>query len=507
MKKKDAKIITKNSLKNNDKCDKNKKSLKNKKINRKIKYSKSKFVSDSDSDLDFDYKVEHNKIKKKIKLEQSNINFDYNCEDEHDEIKMTKKQNMELKKIHEIINKKDINEKKILESNILFELKIECIELMMILNTFEKNSEEYYKLKKKIYENMNDEVLNKITNSNHNDDIKNILYKKYEKIRGIDKNDEYYKMMDWINTALSIPTEIKKTNKSTLFDQICDISKKMNEKMYGLHYIKEKILETYASVMINNIGHNKCIALVGPPGVGKTSFAKCIADALELPFEHISLGGIKDSSYIMGHGSTYVGSKTGIIIDSLIKMKYTNGVLLLDEFDKISNSSDGSEIYSSMLHILDYTQNNKFRDIYLSEIEIDLSKLLIIIAMNDESKLNNALTDRLSVIKINGYTNYEKKDIASNFIIKKIMKRTNLNEEDIIIDDNIIYYIINKYASKENGVRELERCFSIIFEKINILKIIENKQCDIILSYKIKNFKYPFKLTHNIVDMLLEKNI
>ena len=414
----------------------------------------------------------------------------------------------ELKKIHEIINEREINEKKILESNTLFELKIECIELMKILKNLEKNSEDYYKLKKKIYENLNDEIFNRILNSQHTDEIKQLLYKKYEKIRGIDKNDEYYKTLEWINVALSIPVEIKKINNSKMvYNHICNISKKMNEKIYGLHKIKEKILETYASIMINHVGNNKCIALIGPPGVGKTSFAKCIADALELPFGHISLGGIKDSSYIIGHGSTYVGSKTGIIVESLIKMKYKNGVLLLDEFDKISNSSEGNEIYSSMLHVLDYTQNNKFKDVYLSEIDIDLSHLLIILAMNDETKLNNALLDRLSIIKIDGYTNYEKKDIASNFIIKKLMEKYNLRKTDVTIDDNIIYYIINKYASKENGVRELERCFSIVFEKINMLKIINNKENDIVLSYKIKNFKLPFKLTHNIVDMLLEKNI
>ena len=456
---------------------------------------------------DEDFKIHKKKNKKKIGYIKHDMEYNIDCKNKKRKFNvLTCGQYDELKKIHEIINEREINEKKILESNILFELKIECIELMKILKNLEKNSEDYYKLKKKIYENLNDEIFNRIINSQHTDEIKQLLYKKYEKIRGIDKNDEYYKILEWINIALSIPVEIKKINNSTMiFNQICNISKKINEKIYGLHKIKEKILETYASIMINNVGNNKCIALIGPPGVGKTSFAKCIADALELPFGHISLGGIKDSSYIIGHGSTYVGSKTGIIVESLIKMKYKNGVLLLDEFDKISNSSEGNEIYSSMLHVLDYTQNNKFKDVYLSEIDIDLSHLLIILAMNDETKLNNALLDRLSIIKIDGYTNYEKKDIASDFIIKKLMDKYNLRKTDVIIDDNIIYYIINKYASKENGVRELERCFSIVFEKINMLKIINNKENDIVLSYKIKNFKLPFKLTHNIVDMLLEK--
>lgn len=472
MKKKDKKIINEIKM-----------GLKYKKNKRKIKHVDND--SDYEDNMEYDSDYANTKIKDNV---------------------LTKNQIHELNKIYNIINERDITEKKILESNVFFEIKIECIELMNILNNLEKNSEEHYKLKKKIYENLNDEMFNRILNSQHNDEIKQLLYRKYEKIRGIEKNDEYYKMMEWINIVLSVPVEIKKINNSSiLFNQICDISEKMNEKIYGLHKIKEKILETFATLMNNNIGNNKCIALVGPPGVGKTSFAKCIADALDLPFEHISLGGIKDSSYIVGHGSTYVGSKTGIIVESLIKMKYKNGVLLLDEFDKISNSSEGMEIYSSMLHILDYTQNNKFKDIYLSEIDIDLSHLLIILAMNDEKNLNNALLDRLSIIRIDGYTNYEKKDIASNFIIGKLMDKYNLKKMDIIIDDNIIYYIINKYASKESGVRELERCFSIIFEKINILKIINNKENEIVLSYKIKNFKLPFKLTYNIVDMLLEK--
>ena len=275
------------------------------------------------------------------------------------------------------------------------------------------------------------------------------------------------------------------------------IQETLNKNIYGLEKVKEKILETICAMILDNNCKNRCITLVGPPGVGKTSIVKSLAEALGLPYEYISLGGIKDSSYLLGHSYTYIGAKPGIIVNMLRNMKYKNGIVLFDEIDKVSKDNNVSDIYSVLLNIFDYTQNHQFRDNYIPEIPIDLSNLFMVIAMNDDTHIDTILKDRLSIIYLNGYNQDDKIHIAKNYLIPKIIK-----DKELVFSDEIISYIVS-LTKNDSGIRKLERIINNIYLKYTILKQTYKKTKRPKLSYNITNFKLPFILIKNHVDLFL----
>lgn len=411
---------------------------------------------------------------------------------------LTLNQENELKTLRKKIIDNEVTEKYILCANITEEQKILCLRLFTIMINYDNDSNERYEYEEKIKKIVNDEIIQKINNSLCNSETKQLLYYKYKCVANSHQNEEYYKVIEWINTVISLPIEPKITfSTKDMYEKLVIINKVMNENIYGNQHVKERILETICNLE-KNANINKIIALVGPAGIGKTTMAKCIAKSLDLPFQQISFGGLNDVSFILGHGSTYVGSKVGAITNAMIKMKCTNGVLFFDEIDKISNTENGNEIHSALLHILDKTQNERFRDLYLSEIEIDISKLFIIVAMNDENKINNVLRDRLTIIKMFGYDIDEKITICRNFLSKQYC-----GHENIIINDNVLMYIIKKYTSNEEGVRKLEQCLCSIYEKINLLAITKNKK-EFTLSYNFLVYSSPFIVTNKIVDIFLK---
>lgn len=195
----------------------------------------------------------------------------------------------------------------------------------------------------------------------------------------------------------------------------------------------------------------------------KNNFSSSIAKALNREFAKISLGGLFDTAELTGHRRTYIGSNPGKIITSLIKTKTKNPVILLDEIDKL-NSDARTDPSSVLLDVLDRTQNKKFIDNYVCE-EVDLSEVLFIVTANDKNNIPPALYDRLEVIEIFGYTDYEKLDIAKNYIIPNILDNYSINKKDLIIKDDALLYIMECYT-KESGVRELNRLINKIIRKV-----------------------------------------
>ena len=264
---------------------------------------------------------------------------------------------------------------------------------------------------------------------------------------------------NYIDYLLRIPWT-KRTEDVT---NLKDIETCLNKTHHGMNEAKERIVE-YIAVK-NNIVENKSpiICLAGPPGVGKTTFAESVASALGKEFVKVSLGGLNDSSEILGHRRTYIGANPGKIISGLVKSGVKNPVFLLDEIDKLTKDFRGDPA-SSLLEVLDQNYNSKFIDNYI-DLPVDLSEVLFIVTANDIYNIPPALYDRLEIININGYTFDEKIMIAKDYLLKKALKNNRISENNLIFTDNIIKDIINNYT-KESGVRELDRLINKIIRKV-----------------------------------------
>ena len=262
--------------------------------------------------------------------------------------------------------------------------------------------------------------------------------------------------IDWL---LNLPWNI-----STKDDyKIKEVTDLLNETHYGLDDIKKRIIEFVAVIKHTNNVNSPIICLTGPPGVGKTTLAKSIARSLNKKFVKISVGGVSDEAEIVGHRRTYLGANPGKIIQSMKQAGVNNPVFLIDEIDKLTKDYHGDPA-SALLAVLDKEQNKTFCDNYIEE-ELDLSNVLFILTANDITKIPNALKDRLEIIELSSYTNYDKKEICKKYLIPKLFKQYKIRDYNISINDNAINKIITDYT-KEAGARELSRKIEQICRKI-----------------------------------------
>ncbi len=254
----------------------------------------------------------------------------------------------------------------------------------------------------------------------------------------------------------------------------------LDKDHYGLDRVKDRILEYLAVRIMTNKNPQAILCLVGPPGVGKTSLARSIATALNKEFVKQSLGGVKDESEIRGHRRTYLGALPGRILQGMKKAKVINPVFLLDEIDKLSSDYKGDPA-SAMLEVLDAEQNKYFSDHYLEE-PYDLSKVFFIATANYLENIPAALKDRLEIVELSSYTEFEKFEIAKKHLINKQLDIHGLSRVDFVLTDEALWKIIREYT-KEAGVRELERHIgtlirraikTILMEKVEKITINEN---------------------------------
>lgn len=262
--------------------------------------------------------------------------------------------------------------------------------------------------------------------------------------------------IDWI---ISLPW--KKTSKDTI--SLVQAERILNKNHAGLKKAKERITEFLAAKKFSkNLERSPIICLVGPPGVGKTSLAKSIAQSLGREFVRISLGGIRDEAEIRGHRRTYIGSLPGKIIQAMKKGKTMNPVILLDEIDKMSRDIHGDPA-AALLEVLDPEQNKAFVDHFL-DVEYDLSQVMFIATANILDHIPYPLFDRLEIITLAGYTEEEKLDIAKQFLIPKSLKEYQLTKKQFQLSDPMVRIIISQYT-KEAGVRQLERLIAKLMRK------------------------------------------
>jgi len=324
---------------------------------------------------------------------------------------------------------------------------------------------------------------------------------------------EYYKIKQWVDTFMQIPFGKHDGLPITMNDgeQKCEeFMTKAHETLegavYGLDDAKIQIMQMIGQWISNPNSVGTAIAIHGPMGTGKTTLVKeGISKVLNRPFSFLALGGATDSSFLEGHSYTYEGSVWGRIVEILIKSKCMNPVIYFDELDKISDTPKGEEIVGILTHLTDTTQNSQFHDKYFSGIDFDLSKALFIFSYNDEKKVNPILRDRMYRIETKGYDKKQKTTIAKQYLVPAIEKNINFDAGKIIIPDDTLHYIIEKYTAQEKGVRNLKRCLEIIYSKLNLFRLM--KPDHNLFNNKMKTLKleYPFNVTTAIVDKLITR--
>ncbi len=296
----------------------------------------------------------------------------------------------------------------------------------------------------------------------------------------------------YLDTIFELPW----TEKTELKTDIKGAEKYLNETHYGMEKAKERILESIAvQIKTGEQPKRTILCLYGAPGVGKTSLAEAMAKATGREFVKIALGGVGDEAEIRGHRKTYLGSMPGKIINAMKQAKTMNPLILLDEIDKLSSDSRGDPS-SALLEVLDYQQNNKFVDHYL-EVEYDLSQVMFVATANS-LKINNALKDRLEIIKVPSYLENEKFKIAKEYIIPRQIKENGLTEDEIKIHDNAILDTI-KYYTREAGVRELERKIAKLCRKAVVENLKTKKMVDI-SAKNLKDYLGVKKYEHTIIE-------
>ena len=355
----------------------------------------------------------------------------------------------------------------------------------------------------------------KILESDMDIKTKSIAITNVNKLNEMDvSTGEYYKMDKWINGLIKIPfgkyIHLPINNEHTSEEKreyLMKTQKILDKAIYGHEDAKMHILQVIGKWIRNPNSQGNVLGIQGPMGNGKTTLVKDgISSAIGRPFAFIAFGGASDSAYFDGHSYTYEGSHWGRIIDILIDSKCMNPIIYFDELDKVSETYKGDEIIHLLTHLTDPSQNSLFQDNYFPGIHLDLSKALFIFSFNDELKIDRILKDRMYVINTKGFKPEDKISICRNYLLPELMETFLFKGDDLIISDETLLYIIDRYTGKEEGVRNLKRCLETIISKINIYNLSQNgkeSEENVKMNFKIKEFALPLTVTIDIVQELL----
>ena len=443
----------------------------------------------------------------------------------------------------------------VLNMNISNEKKQELLEKIYMFTNSEVMSPDYYKnlkalnnvlenknddelkeleqeLEKKCSYNIKNDLKTKILKSNMSMQNKIIAYNKFKILESYnDESDsEYFKYKIWLDSLLQIPFGIYKTISLQTQDESREYLKKirikLDEKLSFLEKPKDQFINMISHSIKNPLANFNAIGLHGIKGTGKTSLVSSLAEAIDRPYRIISLGGESDASGLTGHHFTYIGSTAGRIAEILKETQCMNPIILFDEIDKTSDTPQGKEIISALIHLTDTTTNKKYTyDKYFSGIEFDLSQIMFFFTYNDSEKINKILLDRLYKIHIDNYTDNEKFTIVQKHLIPNTLKEYNFHNNIISFPDETIKHIIKLSNNSEgsDGMRDVKGKLNTIVSRINTL-LSTNKSDNIVrLDYKSLYNKYtnlstltdetiklikvtPINITTFDVDILLKNS-
>jgi ATP-dependent Lon protease len=438
-----------------------------------------------------------------------------------------------LKTIRTKIDNDKITLPKILESNIQFSDKIKAVELYDILENSEPFTLEYRDIEisiknilksamgtpeilgesEKIEEELRSKsgdfihnIKKKILYLNADIETKTRIYEMFTTMCNLTpSSEEYSSLKSKIIWAINLPhknivlpeVQHQKSSPEEIAQYCSKVYSILDSKLYGMKDVKEKLLQIVNN-RIKNPKTQSMLALKGKPGVGKTRVAQALAESIGLPFEKIALGGMEDPGMFTGQDSSWVGSSPSILLKILRRMKCSNGIVLFDELDKLGNSEKGRMIQNTLLHITDYIQNKDFQDSYLIEFPHDLSQIWFMFAMNDDSKLDSALKDRLNIIPLKEYNFQETTNIIQQFILPETLKNIGLEKNSITITPSACSRLIKDPNTK--GLRTYSRLIHDMVSKISMLETFRCGKTQIKLNYILPDFKgLPYEINDDSI--------